>query len=139
MNNDERTNMDRVTIDIDGGKLTLIRRTWSRHTTSREMHKAPRLYVSVKDWDVMEHLANRRRRPYNVYKTLIHGSGLSEVLNLTKLSWSQHAGCTCSCSPGFILNPQHIEIEGERFYNWDAYLELDGATNHVNTKKLALI
>ena len=46
--------MDRVTIDIDGGKLTLIRRTWGNGTSSRDMHKAPRMYVSVADGSVME-------------------------------------------------------------------------------------
>jgi hypothetical protein len=139
MNNDERTNMDRVTIDIDGGKLTLIRRTWSRGTSSRDMHKAPRMYVSVADGSVMEHLANRTRRPYNVYKTLIHASSLKGVLNLSKLSWDQFAGCTCHCSPGFVLASQSVTIEGETFYNWDAWLELDGAVSHVNFKKPALI
>ena len=131
--------MDRVTIDIDGGKLTLIRRTWGNGTSSRDMHKAPRMYVSVADGSVMEHLANRTRRPYNVYKTLIHASSLKGVLDLSKLSWDQFAGCTCHCSPGFVLAAQSVTIEGESFHNWDAWLELDGATSHVNFKKPALI
>jgi hypothetical protein len=123
----------RTTINIRGGELTLIARTID-YRDNRGYTAAPRLYVSVADETILDNLANRGRRPYNVYKSLIRSSGLGEILSLERLSWSQHAGCSCPCSPGFILNSQLVEIEGSRTFYWDAWLKLDGAPAVDETK-----
>lgn len=109
-------------------KITLIERKWHRSTRSNEFYAAPRMYVNIKDETVYENLLNRRQRPYNAYKTLIHGSMLNQVLNLTPLKWSQHAGCTCNCSPGFILPHQHVSIGSFVFRNFDVWLSFEGAS-----------
>lgn len=102
--------------------LTITERTYTRHDKWREYTAAPRMYVDVQDETIMENLMNRRSRPYNAYKTLIHGSLLHQVLSLGKLQWSQHAGCTCNCSPGFILPTQTLSIGGMQFRHFDVWL-----------------
>lgn len=133
--------MKKTTISIRGGELTLIARRYYADMRSSEWNAAPRLYVSVNsgaDFDVMESLMNRKRRPYNIYKTMIHSSSLKDIVNLDKLSWSQYAGCSCPCSPGFILNHQSVMIDGESHYKWDAWLTLTGAPT-VDESKLARV
>jgi hypothetical protein len=87
------------------------------------------MYVTIEAESVLANLMNRKRRPYNLYKTLIHSSGIGDVLDLSKLSWSQHAGCSCPCSPGFVLNHQYPEIDGETYVYFDVWVALDGALN----------
>jgi phage/plasmid-associated DNA primase len=56
------------------------------------------------DESIMENLMNRRSRPINVYRKLAYQA--LEQIGYTKedvkLNWSQYAGCSCPCSPGFI-------------------------------------
>lgn len=102
---------------------------------------APRLYVDIEDETIFDNLANRTRRPYNIYKTAIWSSELPQVFDLGKLSWSQYAGCSCPCSPGFILPKQVVSIGGRewRWFNvWVTFKDL----SHVDERKaprLALI
>lgn len=71
----------------------------------------PRLYCSPVGETVMENfLHGRRNRPYElleqqlqpvVEKALkIRGT---EWTGFGKITWSQKAGCSCPCSPGFLL------------------------------------
>ena len=68
-----------------------------------------RIYVWPKDESVMENLTNRRDRPVEVWRPIalaaanmcgLHPKGrtVAEVI-----AWSQKAGCSCGCSPGFIV------------------------------------
>jgi hypothetical protein len=73
----------------------------------KRYYKAPRVYVSIADENIMQNLANRTVRPNTLYKKLIKGPVLA-ALGVTAathdLIWSQKAGCTmCPCSPGFVL------------------------------------
>lgn len=55
---------------------------------------------------VLEHLINRRDRPYEALKPLVKDAIKMAGLNpatVTDIQWSQYAGCTCPCSPGFIV------------------------------------
>lgn len=84
---------------------------WTRRT---ELTKKTRVYVwSDAPFDVLEDLENRRRRPHQVYRPLtldaLRQIGLTDI----KLNWSQNAGCSCGCSPGFIVTgdkPRGINI-----------------------------
>lgn len=120
-------NRQQTIINFEGGKIRLIERSFNWRYP-REYEAAPRMYVDVADETILDNLMNRRRRPYNEYKRMIRMSGLPTVIDLTKLSWSQKAGCSmCPCSPGFILNPQRV-IAGElEFRRWDAWVTLEGA------------
>lgn len=122
------TTIQRQTIEVPGATLEIIKRSPYRMGT-RDGFKPPRMYVSVPDESMLDNLANRRRRPYNVYKTLIHSSGIGRVLNLgSPLRWSQHAGCSCPCSPGFILPAQtFITDSGETWPFFDVWATLESA------------
>lgn len=117
------------TIEVPGATLTIIPRRAQGYTRDRDYAKAPRMYVTIEAESVLANLVNRKRRPYNLYKTLIHSSGIGDVLDLSKLSWSQYAGCSCPCSPGFVLNRQYPEIEGDVYAYFDVWVALDGALN----------
>jgi hypothetical protein len=64
-----------------------------------------RLYVSPEDESFAENFVYRTTRPWRLYRKalpmILKHFGLPET---TKASWSQHAGCSCPCSPGFILD-----------------------------------
>lgn len=107
--------------------ITIKQRDNHWRTPWREYSAAPRMYVSVKDESILDNVLNRKRRPYNVYKTLIRGSLLGQVLNLGKLQWSQYAGCSCPCSPGFILPRQTLNIGGHTFSYFDVWVDVESA------------
>ena len=71
-----------------------------------EFGKKTRVYVFPKGENLMENLMNRKTRPYTTYKKEV----LPEVFRAmglpadTKARWSQYAGCSCPCSPGFVLD-----------------------------------
>ncbi len=71
-------------------------------------HKS-RLYVSIKDENMLENLLNRRNRPVAEYKKLL--APVFKMLD-TKARWSQTAGCSCGCSPGFILD-RPVRVAGQ--------------------------
>ena len=100
----------------------------------RDYTKAPRMYVDVKDETLLDNLMNRTRRPYSVYKTMIHGSLLGQMLDLGKLTWSRYAGCSCPCSPGFVLPNQVLNIGGRTFSRFDVWVEIDGAPSVDESK-----
>lgn len=119
--------MEKFTITVPGAELTVYPRRPGRRW--RDYTAAPRMYVSVTDESILDNLANRRRRPYNVYKTLLRDLRLWGILDLGKLTWSQHAGCSmCPCSPGFILPHQEIRHpEGKVIQYFDVWVTLDNA------------
>ena len=108
---------------IGGAKLTLMQRPGSTNAYSRKQFlSAPRLYVSVKDETIMENLLNRTTRPFLLYKKMIRTSGVGRVIDIEKLRWSQHAGCSCNCSPGFILPRGPVVINGQTAHQWDGFV-----------------
>ena len=126
--------MDTYTFRLGGAKVSLRERQWGRHTKSSEFNAAPRLYVDVEDETILDNLANRKRRPYNIYKTAIWSSQLGQVFDLGKLQWSQYAGCSCPCSPGFILPKQQVNIGGKTWSRFDAWVEFKDLS-HIDERK----
>lgn len=117
---------NRFIIEADGATITILPRRVYRGNW-RDYSKTPRMYVRVEDETVFDNLVNRKRRPYNIYKSMLRGSGVSKVLQLGNLQWSQKAGCTCPCSPGFILPPQAITNEDTTYHYFDVWVTLHGA------------
>ena len=76
-----------------------------------------RMYFWPKGESILENLLNRHDRPHLLYKKLIKlalvesGIELSQA-QLVKARWSKYAGCSCPCSPGFILS----ELYGKDFH-----------------------
>lgn len=91
-------------------------------TTSRidRKQQKSRLYLSVANENILEHLQNRFDRPVNEYKKLI--APVLKMLGVEKARWSQKAGCSCGCSPGFILDRKvQVGQSGVKsVYNWES-------------------
>lgn len=108
----ERDNRNRLTVRIegDGFRLSIQQRRRELYVRRSDLTKAPRVYVWADDkFDVMEDLANRTRRPYTVWRkevrrifAMLSEQGIVD-LDVTAMGWSQYAGCSCPCSPGFVL------------------------------------
>lgn len=64
----------------------------------------PRVYIHPEGESILENFVNRRSRPWAAYTPLM--DTLVKALKLDGLTyeWSQYAGCTCPCSPGFIVS-----------------------------------
>ena len=82
-------------------KIKNARLQWSqeRRTTKSVMYFFP------SGETLINNIAERRRRPYNEYRKLI--PKVCEMVGLNykdhQFTWSQKAGCSCGCSPGFII------------------------------------
>ena len=65
-----------------------------------------RIYVFPTGESVMENLVNRRARPHSVYRKEVLPKLFAQLGwdAGTKVKWSQYAGCSCPCSPGFIVD-----------------------------------
>jgi len=100
--------LERQEIVLDGATVK-----WQQDLEQRRSYrqaKKARVFVwASEEFNVLEDLANRTRRPHQIWKPLVlkilEQVGISDV----KLRWSQRAGCSCPCSPGFIIE------EGMRF------------------------
>lgn len=103
---DTDTNARKITYDYSGRRARPLM-SWSEYTAK------PRLYVSYDEANdgytgsltPMEHiLFDRWTNQVEMYKThlpaIIQSLGLPEG---TTAKWSQKAGCSCGCSPAFIL------------------------------------
>ena len=72
----------------------------------RDYWSNTKIYVFPKGEYFLNQLMNRKSRPYKMYRKEIIPTVL-ESLNWepdTKIRWSQYAGCSCPCSPGFRVN-----------------------------------
>jgi hypothetical protein len=62
------------------------------------------VHVDGDEFNVWENFVNREARPYEAYKQV-----MPEVLARlgygpdVRVKWSQKAGCSCPCSPGFVV------------------------------------
>lgn len=65
-----------------------------------------RIYVWPKGETLIENLENRKSRPYDLFRKQVIPTVLAQlgVDASTKIRWSQYAGCSCPCSPGFVLD-----------------------------------
>lgn len=116
-------------ITLDDGTTVDITPRWDI-SDHRDYFKKPRLYVDWKEWDVVEHLFNRTRRPYGVWRKMVRdiveANGLP--FSTTEMRWSQKAGCSmCPCSPGFILAPVPVQIGDEMVRYYDVTVTFNNA------------
>lgn len=103
-------------------------------TALKDQHRRakPRVYFFTEGESVRDYLLNRHNRPQKFYRTFIpeilkqHGLAAD-----TKAVWSQKAGCSCGCSPAFIL-----QVEPEKFFFKNIYVTI-GDPAEVVKKKIA--
>lgn len=82
-------------------KITSLSALPKDHT---ERAKKPRVYVWPTNESVMANFINRRSRPVQEWKPVVERALRERGLRFEKLVWSQYAGCSCPCSPGFIVH-----------------------------------
>lgn len=88
-------------------------------STSKSDRKASRLYVSVSGENIIQNLENRFDRPVKEYRRLLapvlqllsRAVPFNPIEPVIKARWSQKAGCSCGCSPGFILD-RKVQLDG---------------------------
>ena len=71
-----------------------------------EYYRPPRIYIFPKGESILDNLfVGRHNRPYKMYREKILPTVFEELRwdAKTKVRWSQYAGCTCPCSPGFVV------------------------------------
>jgi len=81
-----------------------------------------RVYVHPTEETVLENFKNRRSRPLNTYREALR-TGLSALgvdLSRVDYKWSQKAGCSCGCSPAFIVDGWDAAIAGK-----DVWVEIN--------------
>lgn len=124
---------ERLEFSLPGASVAIIGRRWDG--SSRDYNKAPRMYVSAGGaFDVLEDLTNRTRRPHVAWKKIIKPliEAYIPQLDVSKMVWDQYAGCTCPCSPGFILkNTGRISDD---IVHYDVWVKLSAAPNVDETK-----
>lgn len=108
-------------------------RVWNPRYESYRSHTAkPRVYVDAGDFNLLEDLENRFRRPHKVYRSFVLKALELLGLDEPKIGWSQKAGCSCGCSPGFIV--QNVDRALNGAYNWDVWVTINGAPKVDETK-----
>lgn len=83
-------------------------------------------YVWEEGESILENLTNRHYRPYNIYRTFLEEGFIKAGLDAQtakryaeEARWSQKAGCSCGCSPGFKIpgiSSFHITISKKKLY-----------------------
>ena len=129
-------NYKRVDLDFPEGKITVIERVWDRYGGWRSYDAKPRMYVDATgEFNVFEDLANRRRRPFTIWRKAIRRNLAGFGIDLSEMPWSQTAGCSCGCSPALVLSKQTIGIGGETFRHFDVWVTLEGAPSVDESKE----
>ena len=78
----------------------------------RDSNSRPRIYVWPEDETIKENFENRRQRPYTIYKKEVLPQLFRKLgLSPEKVGWSQKAGCSCPCSPGFVVQSRDIPFD----------------------------
>jgi hypothetical protein len=98
---ENRTMNDISDIKVDASIHRRKRPTY-RHGTWRGYSKLPRVNVWPEGENLLENMANRFDRPQKLYRAVAK-QALADLGITGTLRWSQKAGCSCGCSPGFIL------------------------------------
>ena len=101
---------------------SVTRRERNREDDPRGWTKAPRVYVSRKCDNVLEDIIHRRSHQTSELRPLVLEALKKEGVDVSnlKVTWSQKAGCSCGCSPGFIL----LGVEPAQG-RWDMWVEYD--------------
>lgn len=68
-------------------------------------------YVWPKNETIADSFNNRRSRPSDLWKVMVENELVERGIKFEKITWSQKAGCSCGCSPGFVVKgEQYIDF-----------------------------
>ncbi|RJQ26708.1 hypothetical protein C4577_02870 [Candidatus Parcubacteria bacterium] len=119
-----------MTTAIKAPKITVVKSEVRKRTyhklNIKDYHKCARFYWWFEGETVLDHLVNRKFEPYKEIRKQVLGSILKDlgVTNISKIRWSQYAGCSCPCSPGFILDNALAMIDGQPESKFDVFCTL---------------
>lgn len=126
----------RIELTIPEGKIMIMERAFDVSGGWRAYDAKPRMYVhATGEFDVLEDMANRRRRPFTLWRKAIRKNLIGFGLDISEMPWSQTAGCGCGCSPAFVLKRQEIEVGGEVFRRFDIWVTLEGVPSVDESKE----
>jgi hypothetical protein len=76
-----------------------------------------KLFVFHRNETILENLMLRHRRPSDLYRKEVLPKVFKKLkLDPSRITWSQKAGCSCGCSPGFILNADPSKLGYDAIY-----------------------
>lgn len=82
---------------------------------SKNYDSKTRIYISVQGETVLDQLEGRRNRPVKLLREIL----LTARPDLKgRIRWSQYAGCSCPCSPGFIVDTTLRNEQGQPLDMW---------------------
>lgn len=122
-----------TTLDLKASRseavLDGVRIQWVKNTEWRDFSKKSRVFVWADDESILDNLQNRTRRPYEAWRVLAvkvlrqlvdqNGRPLwkpEHDAEALRLRWSQRAGCSCPCSPGFVIDSERTQLRGGDFH-----------------------
>jgi hypothetical protein len=121
-----------TSVVLEDGKTVEImqlkrRPPYSKYGSMKKWNSGTRIYVGEVGESVFENLNNRFGRPVNEYRAAVLEALTSIGITDHKVAWSQKAGCSCGCSPGFILRVKegvvrHVAEDG--FTPVDIYVSI---------------
>jgi hypothetical protein len=149
MSDDRRTTTSVVLKDGKTVEIMQLKRRppYSKYGSSmKEWRSGTRIYVGEVGESVFENLDNRFGRPVKEYRAAVLEALTSIGITDHKLAWSQKAGCSCGCSPGFILRVKegvvrHLAEDG--FTPVDIYVNIaagslgESASRNIFTEEKA--
>jgi hypothetical protein len=103
----------------------MMKRTLKNSGSWRSFNKMPRVYCTPTNETVVENFFNRHNRPAKEYKKVAIDALKTLGIQATKMRWSQYAGCTCPCSPGFILDDFTVEPGVLDTYRFDVFVDVE--------------
>lgn len=116
-----------ITVHNYREKLQLARAMGGGYSYVRpELEKAgtkkTRIYVTTKNWSVMDNFLDRLntggKQAVELHKQIRKDGTLAHFLNAMEIPgrarWDRHAGCnSCPCSPGFIIEDEN-GVKGDK-------------------------
>lgn len=115
---------------------------YRRYYTNRRQSDRPDghsiAYVNVQNENLLEDLMNRTSRPYNIWKQAAKDALRANGIEFKSLRWSQKAGCSCPCSPGFIIQGGPRGLNVHITLSADAPKAVDGPAREARAAVLGL-
>lgn len=89
-------------------KLKIQEREWRKNRGGRrrdadKVTGKTVVYLDFKGETILDNVANRTSRPHQEVKPRIEAKLKKAGIDTTGMRWNQYAGCSCPCSPGFVL------------------------------------
>lgn len=117
----------RTTVEFPNLTIEVIER---KVAWTKEYRAKPRIYFRHDGENVMENLLMRTSRPQKIYQEFLGVVRQAVGFDFdTKIYWSQKAGCSCGCSPGFVVKSSK---------RLDVWVTIKGVPKTTGGDKLAL-